>query len=94
MSYVIVKTTSHRAYRQVKSIPGAFGPYWRPGRKSDSIFDRVDGEFWLVPEVYAPSAGAMRSVTEAPRAKVEELGRFLFGSGSEIPSAIDVVKGA
>lgn len=53
-AYRIVKTQSHRARAQLASAaPGVVGPYWvgsvRNGKRSTFIMDRLNAEFWLVP---------------------------------------------
>lgn len=86
-SHIIVKTTSHRAYRNVERVTGAVGPYWKESPKNPgSIMDRVNGEFWLVPYESAKDALRIAGVTHAKTAKPEQLGRLMFSTDRPAPA--------
>jgi len=90
MSYTIAKTQSHRARSQLASAaPGVVGPYWVGKDRSDpSIFERVGGEFWLVPTAEMTHAVTrIKGINFPVQLEVRDLHAFVM-SRNTVPDAL------
>ena len=70
--HLIVKTTSHRQREKLRQIEGIVGPYW----VGPSIFDKVKGEFWIVPAEQRDKALRITGTVESKRTTPADLGKF------------------